>query len=79
MYFNVDGEWAVAGVMSLVWWNEGSTTIGQYNTGGDYIRSTPINDWILSYATDAQLIPEPITLGLLGTCLIGIMSRRKRQ
>ena len=60
---NVNGEHAIAGVMQLVWWggSTGSTT-GQYNSGGVYVRSAPINDWILQHATDAVLIsdePDP--------------------
>ena len=62
LILNVNGQDAVAGVMSQVWWNEGVTTIGQYDTGGVYVRSAPLNDWILSYATDASVVPEPSCL-----------------
>jgi hypothetical protein len=81
LILSVNGQSALAGEMSLAWWNEGSTVIGQYNTGGAYVRSAPLNDWILSYATDAKVIPEPSSLLLLtiGLGILGGMSILRRR
>ncbi|MCH2116316.1 MAG: trypsin-like serine protease [Pirellulales bacterium] len=54
---NVEGTYAIAGVMSQAWsGGSGGDVIGKYDTGGVYIRSAPINDWILQYATDAEVV-----------------------
>ena len=62
---NVDGEYAIAGVQQLAWWGgSGGDAIGKYNTGGVYVRSAPVNDWILQHATDAIVVssapPPPL-------------------
>ena len=57
LLLDVDGKYAIAGVMSQAWsGGSGGDTIGKYNTGGVYVRSAPLNDWILQHATDAVLI-----------------------
>ena len=54
---NVEGTYAIAGVMSQTWsGGSGGDVIGKYDTGGVYVRSAPINDWILQYATDAEVV-----------------------
>jgi hypothetical protein len=61
---NVEGTYAIAGVMSQAWsGGSGGDVIGKYDTGGVYVRSAPINDWILQYATDAEVVSvgPPVT------------------
>jgi Trypsin/PEP-CTERM motif len=61
LLLNVDGEYAIAGVNSQSWsGGSGGDTYGKYDTGGVFVRSAPLNNWILSIATDAQVIEEAI-------------------
>lgn len=73
----VDGQWTIAGVLQWAWSYEGDE-LGMYNTGGAYVRSAEVNDWILSHATDAIVIPEPGSAGLLIMAVTAIMMMRKR-
>lgn len=78
LFIKVNGEYCLAGEMSLVWKNY--DLYGVYNnSGGAYINTTPYNDWILSYATNALIIPEPQTLGLLGALLTAFLIVRRRR
>ena len=83
LILNVNGQNAIAGVMSLSWYGGGGgDTIGKYNTGGAYVRSAPLNDWILSYATDASIVPEPSSLLILASglgFLGGVLLLRRRN
>ena len=75
---NVNGEYAIAGVLSQAWYGGGGgSVIGQYNTGGVFVRSALLNDWIMQYATDAVIIPEPATLLLLGLCGLTLLRKRR--
>ena len=45
LLLNVDGEYAIAGVLSQAWFGgSGGSVIGQYNTGGVFVRSAPLNE-----------------------------------
>jgi hypothetical protein len=79
IFLNVGGEWAIAGVLSLAWYTGGSENIGKYDSGGVFVRSgtDPVLDWILSYATDAQVVPEPAALSALA--LGAVFIRRFRR
>jgi hypothetical protein len=79
LFLNVDGTWAIAAVQSQAWWVTGTSSIGTYDSGGIYARTgtDPLLKWIMSYATDAHVVPEPTALSLFG--LMGlILVRRKR-
>jgi hypothetical protein len=79
LFLNVDGTWAVAAVQSQAWWVDGTSSIGTYDSGGVYARTgtDSVLDWIMSYATDARVVPEPTALSLFG--LMGlVLVRRKR-
>ena len=79
LLLNVAGQYAIAGVMSQAWaGGSGGDTIGKYDTGGVYVRSAPLNDWILDYATDALIVPEPATLGLLLLGGLTLLRRRRK-
>ena len=79
LLLEADGEWTIAGVMSQVWsGGTGGDTYGKYNTGGVYVPSAPLNDWIRSFATDAMVIPEPLTLTLLGLAGLVMLLKRRR-
>ena len=74
---NVGGEYGIAGVLSLAWFGgSGGDTIGKYNTGGVFVRSATLNNWILHHATDAQVIPEPITMSIFVVAGVLMLSRR---
>jgi hypothetical protein len=81
LLLSAGGQTAIAGVMSQAWYGGGGgDTIGKYNTGGVYVRSAPLNDWILSYATDAQVVPEPSAIVLLiiaAGLLVGAWRKRR--
>ena len=64
LYLSVNGELAVAGIQSYSWYYG---TMGAYDTGAGYVRTgtSDMNNWILTYATDARVIPEPSTFVLL--------------
>lgn len=77
LLLNAAGEYAIAGAMSLAWWGGGGgSVIGQYDTGGVYVRSAPLNDWITQYATDATIIPEPTILAILALGGVALFKRR---
>lgn len=78
MFLEENGEYCLAGTMSLVWQNSG--TYGAYDTsGGAYINTAPYNDWILSYATNAVMIPEPASILLLLSSFTMLLLRRKTK
>jgi hypothetical protein len=56
LLLNVNGEYAIAGVLSFGWWGGAADLLGKYDTGGAFFRTAPINDWILQYATDAEIV-----------------------
>jgi hypothetical protein len=69
LLLNVDGEYAIAGVLTQAWsGGSGGSVIGQYDTGGVFVRSAPLNSWITQYATDAVLVG--VTPGPDGTWAI---------
>jgi len=79
LLLDVSGEYAVAGVLSQMWYGgSGGDVIGKYNTGGVFVRSAPLNDWLLQYATDAVVVPEPAAMALLSIALPLLMRRRRR-
>lgn len=81
LFLNVGGQWSIAGVLSQAWWGGGGgDTIGKYDTGGVFVRSgtDPLLDWILSYATDAQVVPEPAGLTTVLVLATGLLRRRRR-
>ena len=81
LFFEVNGEYCLAGDMSLVWQNSG--TYGAYDTsGGAYVNTAPYNGWILSYATNAVVIsevPEPAACILLLCGCATLLLRRKSR
>ena len=72
LLLNVNGEYAIAGVQSLAWWGGGGgDTIGKYNTGGVYVRSGPLNNWITQYATDAVIVSDQLPGDVNGDGFVG--------
>lgn len=70
LFLSVNGEAALAGICSYAIYDNEATvpiSLGAYGSGGGFIRTTAYNEWIRSYATDAQIVsvPEPPSLVLL--------------
>jgi len=78
LFIWVNGEYTLAGEMSLVWQNSG--VYGAYQTsGGAYVNTAPYNDWITSYATNAIIIPELSTFKFLTAFLCIFVFMRQRR
>jgi len=78
LFLNVGGTWSIAGVLSQAWYTGGAESIGKYDSGGVFIRTgtLPVLNWILSYAADAQVVPEPASVSVLGLAGLIIIRRR---
>ncbi len=59
LFLQAGSQWTVAGVLTQVWKRGSGSVYGQYDTGGVFVRTAPVNDWILQYATDAQVVSPP--------------------
>lgn len=72
LYLTVNGQLALAGIQSYSYYN--STPMGHYGDGAGYMRTGTADmlTWIQSYATDACVVPEPSSMFLVLTCLLGM-------
>jgi hypothetical protein len=79
--FEISGNTAVTtatnsllGELGSAGWNNGNGTLTEYvSTGGDQ------NFTLLAVTGNASAIPEPGSLGLLGTGIVGFMAFRRRR
>jgi len=79
LFIWVNGEYTLAGEMSLVW-QDNTGIYGVYDTsGGAYVNTAPYNDWITSYASNAIIIPEPSTFNFLAVFLSLFACLRQRR
>jgi chymotrypsin len=80
LVLSVNGLDALAGIQTMIDFGS-ADAYSKYGAGGIYVRTAPANAWILSYATDAQIIPEPSMLVLLATAMmaLAIHAWRKRR
>jgi len=81
IYFNVNGEWAIAGVLSYAGAEGDSSNIGKFGSSGGYAPTGAGGalDFILTHATDAQIVPEPASLGVLVTASLLALRRRRAR
>ena len=85
LYLSAAGQWALAGIQSYSYYannDSGASTIGCYGAGSGYIRTdtSEMRNWILTYAKDAQIVPEPSSLAILVGALFslgGMLLRRR--
>lgn len=76
LFFEVGGQYRLAGVTSFLWWVDG-TGNADYGDGGGWMRlSDQANrDWIQQISG----VPEPTTMVLLGAGIAAIAARRRRK
>jgi len=77
LYLSAAGQWALAGIQSYSYYannDNGTSTIGCYGAGSAYIRTdtSDVRKWILTYAKDAQIVPEPSSLVILVGAMLSL-------